>query len=92
MEILGELFVRLAELAEAEGRVLRRALFRLAGSLLLLCLAMTLGLAAAAFFLVAILLALSYALGPAAAFAITGGVLIVVVILALVLAAWLKGD
>ncbi|MEX0745801.1 MAG: hypothetical protein WD118_09375 [Phycisphaeraceae bacterium] len=76
MKAVSEFIVRVFDLLEAEGRAARRAIFRLAGALLLLLGVAALLLTGLAFFLVAIYLVLADAVGAAGAFAILGGALL----------------
>lgn len=77
---LSELVVRIADLAEAEGRVLRRVAGRLGLGLSLTLVAAVLLLAGAGLLLAALWLGLDGPLGHAGASAITGAAALVVAV------------
>lgn len=90
MQLFSTLIVRVMELLEAEGRALKRAVFRLAVALVLMgavgvLLLATLGLFAGALFLVLVELA-----GAAGALAILGGVTLLLAVIALLVAMLLR--
>jgi hypothetical protein len=75
---LGELAVRVAELAEAEGRLARRAIFRLAAALLALLIVFALVVGGVAMLAVAGFMALTRAMPTDAALALLGAALLIV--------------
>ncbi|MEX0655607.1 MAG: hypothetical protein WD534_14095 [Phycisphaeraceae bacterium] len=90
MKAVSEFIVRVMDLLEAEGRAARRAIFRLAGALLLLIGVAAMLLTAGAFFLTALYLLLHKHVGAPGAFSILGGLLLLVAFVGLVGASHLR--
>lgn len=75
--LIAEFIVRIADLAEAEGRLLRRAVARLGMGLSLIVVASALVLLGAGLLLAGAWIAIGQQIGPAWASAITGGMALV---------------
>lgn len=90
MQLLSTLIVRVTELLEAEGRALKRSIFRLVLALVLMMLVCVLLMATLGLFAGALFILLAELVTPAGALAILGGVTLLLALIGLLVAALLR--